>query len=144
MARARTDRSEPSEPSEPSDEHRLPETLAEVPLTDAALGVSAVSGKAFRSGDRCFGHVQDPRTGEPVQRALLAAVALPGATEADALSTALLVMGPAGLARLAEHQADLRAWLVLLEPGSSRRQRVLVHGSPATSRVPRTNVKCTA
>ena len=121
--------SEASDRSDPSDTHQLPETLTELALTDAALGVSAVSGKAFRSGDRSYGHVLDPRAGEPVQRALLAAVASPGATEADALSTALLVLGAAGLDTLAEHYPGLRAWLVLPALDGTGPHRA-VHGEP--------------
>lgn len=70
--------------------------LAVVPLCDEALSVSAVWGKSFQSGGKNFGHVIDPRTGEPAERALLAAVVLPDSTQADALSTALLTLGPAG------------------------------------------------
>lgn len=64
-----------------------------VHLQDNALSVSAVHGKYFEEGDKRYGHVLDPRVGEPVQGALLAAVVCPSATETDALSTALLVAG---------------------------------------------------
>jgi thiamine biosynthesis lipoprotein ApbE len=40
--------------------------------------------------------VLDPRVGRPVEGAVLAAAVLPSATEADALSTALLVLGDDG------------------------------------------------
>ena len=43
-----------------------------------------------------FGHVLDPRTGEPARGALLAAVVSESATETDAFSTALLVLGTGG------------------------------------------------
>lgn len=62
-------------------------------LEDCALSISAPHGKAFRSGDRRYGHVLDPRSGLPVQGTLLAAVRCPSATASDALSTALLVLG---------------------------------------------------
>jgi FAD:protein FMN transferase len=78
-----------------------PALLAVVPLRDEALSVSAVSGKFFQTGNKTFGHILDPRTGEPASRAVLAAVALPSTTETDALSTALLTLGPPGLDRLA-------------------------------------------
>ena len=73
--------------------------FAVVPLTDESLSVSAVWGKSFQAGGRFYGHVIDPRTGAPAETAVLAAVVLPSATDADALSTALLVLGPAGQAR---------------------------------------------
>jgi FAD:protein FMN transferase len=67
-----------------------------VELRDSALSVSAVWGKSFESDGKKFGHVLDPRTGWPVHNAVQAAVVLPSATETDALSTALLVMGLEG------------------------------------------------
>jgi thiamine biosynthesis lipoprotein len=69
--------------------------LESVPLTNGrALSVSAAHGKAFTAPDgRLMGHVLDPRTGEPAQAAQLAAVVADDATTADALSTALLVLG---------------------------------------------------
>src|SRR5436853_2102466 len=67
--------------------------LAVVPLKDDAMSVSAVWGKAFEVKGRVCGHVIDPRKGEPVDGAVLAAVVLPSAAETDALSTALLIEG---------------------------------------------------
>jgi thiamine biosynthesis lipoprotein len=78
------------------------EHLATVPLRDEAMSVSAVWGKSFQSGGKTLGHVIDPRTGEPAFKAMLAAVALPSATETDALSTALLISGEAGVDQIAE------------------------------------------
>jgi thiamine biosynthesis lipoprotein len=69
-------------------------------LRDSALGVSAVHGKAFRVGDRVYGHVIDPRTGRPASVAGSAAVSGPRAFECDALSTALLVRGAGWLPEL--------------------------------------------
>jgi thiamine biosynthesis lipoprotein len=71
-------------------------TIATVLLRDSALSVSAVWARSFEAQGRKFGHVIDPRTGQPVNNAVLAAVALPSATETDALSTALLVLGSEG------------------------------------------------
>ncbi len=62
-------------------------------LRDSALAVSAVHGKAFRVGDRVYGHVIDPRSGLPVSNARAALVSGPHSFECDALSTALLVRG---------------------------------------------------
>lgn len=70
--------------------------VAMVELEDQALSVSAVWGKSFEHEGKTFGHVIDPRLGEPVANAVLSAVALPSATETDALSTALLVVGLEG------------------------------------------------
>ena len=71
-----------------------------VTLRDEAFSVSAVWGRSFQDGSSRFGHIIDPRTGRPAGDTVLAAVALPSATESDALSTALLTLGPEGLAEL--------------------------------------------
>lgn len=76
------------------------ELLAVVPLENEAMSVSAIWGRSFQDGGKNYGHVIDPRTGRPTEAALLSAVVLPSATETDALSTALLTMGSAGLDRV--------------------------------------------
>ena len=94
---------------------RAPELapLAVVPLRDASLSVSAVWGRAFESGGRLYGHVIDPRTGEPASEAMLAAVVLSSATETDAISTALLTVGSKGH----DHISGLRAGMSTLVAG---------------------------
>ena len=69
------------------------EPLAVVTLYDEALSVSAAWGKAFEYKGQTYGHVIDPRTGFPVKGAVLSALVHESATTADALSTALMVMG---------------------------------------------------
>lgn len=81
-------------------------------LRDESLSVSATWGKSFRDGGKTYGHVLDPRTGEPVSGERMAAVALPSATESDALSTVLLVLGEQGKARLQELRPGLRMWFL--------------------------------
>lgn len=70
--------------------------LAVAMLEDSSLSVSAVWGKAFEANGKTLGHVLDPRKGHPVEGAVMTAVIAPSATEADALSTALLVLGRDG------------------------------------------------
>jgi thiamine biosynthesis lipoprotein len=72
-----------------------PNILATVMLQDEALSVSAVWGKCFKRNGKVYGHVLDPSSGLPVENALMAAVVTGSATETDALSTAMLVGGPA-------------------------------------------------
>jgi len=86
--------------------------LAIVPLKNEAMSVSAVWGKSFEAGGRIYGHVIDPRKGEPVDGAVLAAVVLPSATETDALSTALLVAGSAGHGQITSLRKDMRTVVV--------------------------------
>jgi FAD:protein FMN transferase len=99
--------------------------LAVVPLCDESLSVSAVWGKSFQSADKTFGHVIDPRAGRPVEGALLAAVALASTTESDALSTALLTLGAAGLDVVRRLRGAARA-LVAFREGDGL--RVVTHG----------------
>jgi thiamine biosynthesis lipoprotein len=87
-------------------------TLAIVSLKDEALSVSAVWGKCFQAEGRTFGHILDPRTGEPATAAVLAAVASPSATATDALSTALLTLGPSGHSRIASLPPGMRTLVV--------------------------------
>lgn len=89
-----------------------PTLLAAVALTDESLSVSGVLDQSFEVGGRTFGHILDPRTGEPAEAALLAAVALPSATETDALSTALLTSGQAGHGRIAGLRPGMRTLVV--------------------------------
>jgi thiamine biosynthesis lipoprotein len=74
--------------------------LSVAELRDAALSVSAVWGKSFTRGGTTYGHVIDPRSGQPTQAALLAAVSVESAADTDALSTALLVLGHEGHAQI--------------------------------------------
>jgi thiamine biosynthesis lipoprotein len=85
--------------------HNLPKHIS---LQDEALSISAVWGKSFEHEGRMLGHVMDPRTGQPSANAVLAAVALPSATETDALSTALLTMGPAGHQTISGLRTNIR------------------------------------
>ena len=95
--------------------------LPAVRLQDESLSVSAIWGRVFQASGKNFGHVIDPRSGQPVDGAWLSAVILPGATETDALSTALLTLGEAGLDRLNGGSADLRALVVGEAGGVAKR-----------------------
>jgi thiamine biosynthesis lipoprotein len=102
---------------------RPEEIVTGVSLRDEALSVSAVHGKAFEVEGRLLGHVIDPRSGRPVMGAQLAAVAAASATETDALSTALLVLGNAWLQQFCRLRPEARAWVVT-------KDRMLTSGHP--------------
>jgi FAD:protein FMN transferase len=101
--------------------------LARASLRDAALGVSAPHGRLFQRAGRLAGHVLDPRSGDPVDHTALAAVVTSSATDADAVSTALLVLGAAGVDRLAERFPD--ASLLVATPGAEGLRVDLVGGA---------------
>jgi thiamine biosynthesis lipoprotein len=67
-----------------------------VTLRDATLSVSGSFGRVSRIGGRDYGHVIDPRTGEPLTEGRQAAVLAPTGASAEALSKALLVLDTAG------------------------------------------------
>jgi thiamine biosynthesis lipoprotein len=85
--------------------------LLELELCDEALSVSSPHGKYFASEGVVYGHVVDPRNGMPVRSSATAVVVLPSATESDALSTALLVLGEKGLSKLVRIRPGIRLWL---------------------------------
>jgi hypothetical protein len=63
-------------------------------LTRASLSTTADTERGLVIGGQMHSHVIDPRTGRPVEGVLAAWVVHARATDADALSTALFVLGP--------------------------------------------------
>lgn len=88
-------------------------TFSPVGLKDEAMSVSAIWGRSFEVEGKLFGHILDPRTGEPAENAVLAAVVLPSATETDALSTALLLLGSSGHGQIASLRPRMRTFVML-------------------------------
>lgn len=89
-----------------------------IDLQDSALAVSAVHGRSFSKGGLDYGHVIDPRTGRPVEHTLLAAVTGPSAMTCDALSTAVLTTGNAGIKFMTSNFADYHGRVVSRAPRS--------------------------
>jgi len=92
--------------------------LAVVGLVDAALGTSGAATQFFVDRGRRLGHILDPRTGRPAAGVLSATVVAPTAAEADALSTALYVLGADGLAVVAPPGGPTAALVVLPGPAA--------------------------
>jgi FAD:protein FMN transferase len=81
-------------------------------LRDAALSVSAGHGRAFEAnGALLYGHVLDPRTGEPVPHTRAAGVTGPSSFLCDALSTVALVRGADWLPDLRQHWPGYDGWV---------------------------------
>ena len=78
------------------------------------LSVSAIWGRVFKDpvSGKTHGHVMDPRTGYPTGNSVLSAVTCTSATDADALSTALLILGKDGIDCLATSRPELGLLLV--------------------------------
>ncbi len=63
-------------------------------LRNRALGTSGAAFQQFVADGRVFGHIIDPRTGEPALGPASVTVLAPTAAAADALSTAFYLLGP--------------------------------------------------
>ena len=99
--------------------------IARLFLRDAALATSASGEQHFEAEGRRYGHVLDPRTGWPAEGVQSASVVAPGASVADALSTAILVAGPA----LAEAACAARPGTLALVVLDERPDEILAFGS---------------
>jgi thiamine biosynthesis lipoprotein len=97
--------------------------LATFQLRDEALGTSGSGTRFFVENGRKVGHILDPRCGQPAEGVLSATVVAATAADADALATALYVLGEPGLVQLAVERG-LRALLVL-PPAEAGKLRVL-------------------
>jgi len=76
-----------------------PERGIDVSLRDESLSISAPHGRTVEHNGETLGHIIDPRTGATARGADLAAAVCDSATDAEAWSTALLVLNdrPANL-----------------------------------------------
>jgi len=117
---------------EAPEDGRQPRAWAVLTLADAALATSGDYRRTLKQDGVRRSHILDPRDGEPVDHGLASAsVVADTAMQADALATALLVLGPEAGLRLAEREA----WAVLL---IERRDGALIeHTSAAFDRLTR-------
>jgi len=95
----------------------LDRLIATVRLHDRALATSGTANQYFESGGRRYGHVLDPRSGMPADELACVSVLAPDAATADALSTALFVMGLDKAADFCHHHSEIAA-LIMLKPES--------------------------
>jgi thiamine biosynthesis lipoprotein len=84
-----------------------------VRLKDCALGTSGAADQYFEWNGRRYGHVLDPRSGRPANELASASVLADDAATADALSTALFVMGLDKARDFCKDHAKIGAVLVL-------------------------------
>jgi thiamine biosynthesis lipoprotein len=96
---------------------RHDERLGEVMLENEAIGTSGSATQSFEHEGRRYGHLIDPRTGQPVTGIYTATAVAPSAAEADALSTAFYVMTSAQVERFCQDRPDIAA--ILVRPRSS-------------------------
>lgn len=90
-------------------------------LRNRGLGTSGAAFQQFEAGGRLYGHIIDPRTGEPPGAGPLSVTVLaPTAAEADALSTACYLLGPEASAELVARRPGVAAVFVVDHAGTPR------------------------
>ena len=75
------------------DPHARDRRWAILQLRNASLATSGAGEQFFESNGRRYGHILDPRTGQPAEGRLATTVVTSRAAEADALATAFFVGG---------------------------------------------------
>lgn len=89
------------------------EPVLSLRLAGVSVSTSSQSEHFFKSGKRRYGHILDPRTGSPVPAWGSVTVVSPDALAADALSTALFVMGPAAALRWGKEHPDVGVLIII-------------------------------
>ncbi len=105
-------------------------SLATVLLQNAGLGTSGSNVQYFRHEGRRYGHILDPRTGWPAEGLLSVTVIAPTTAEADAISTALFVMGRDAALEWCDRRPEVAAVLVPPPDGAGRLSPILCNLSP--------------
>ena len=94
--------------------------LVTLVMTDRAVATSGNYRRFVTIGGRRYSHIIDPRTGRPADAVPSVTVIAPNATDADALATAVSVLGVAEGLALIERLADTEAMLVTGTPDDYR------------------------
>ena len=87
--------------------------LAQIRLKNRALATSGSARQFFRHKGRRYSHILDPRSGQPAEGVLSATVLAPTAAEADALSTAVFILGHDRSRELLETRTDIGVIIAL-------------------------------
>lgn len=101
---------------------RWEETLGTIRLRDQALGTSGSGKQFFHFGGKRYSHIIDPRTGWPAQGMMSVTVICPSGAVADALATAMFVLGPELSRRFCEQHSEIAAILIYIDPRSGRQR----------------------
>jgi alpha-L-fucosidase len=94
--------------------------LSTVHLRDRSLSTSGSAEKYFEQEGQRYSHIIDPRTGRPAAEMMQVTVMASTATESDALSTAMFVLGPEGATDLLDGDVGVNALLVLAQKSNHR------------------------
>ena len=100
----------------PSTSQRVPQAV--IRLTDTGVATSGDYRNYFTHGGTHYSHTIDPRSGRPVAHALAAVTVVdPSTAYADAMATALLVLGPDEAPALAKELGIAGYFLIRNETG---------------------------
>jgi len=102
-------------------------------LRNCSLSTSGNYEKFFTVGAKTYAHILNPATGKPVEKMLAAIILAPCACDADALSTALYVMGVERSREYLGTHPDLMALFYLPGGKDQRFRRVLLHSARANA-----------
>lgn len=89
--------------------------LGTLRLRNRGLGTSGGAFQRFEIEGKTYGHILDPRTGRPADGPASVTVLAPTAAEADALSTALYLLGPEAARELSARRPEIG--VVIVEEG---------------------------
>jgi thiamine biosynthesis lipoprotein len=92
---------------------RPEEPLGILRIRNRGLGTSGTDFQHFEAGGRVYGHILDPRTGEPSLGPASVTVLAPTAAEADALSTAFYLLGAEAAASFIQDHPEVSAIFVM-------------------------------
>ncbi|KPJ89650.1 MAG: hypothetical protein AMS18_12285 [Gemmatimonas sp. SG8_17] len=94
------------------DPHDPTLAVSTIQLSNQSLSTSGSDRQYFAVNGKRYSHILDPRTGEPVTGMIQVTVIAPTATDSDALSTALFVLGSKRAAQLIEEVEGSAALLI--------------------------------
>jgi thiamine biosynthesis lipoprotein len=105
------------------------ERYATLLLRDQGMATSGSNIQYFRCQGRRYGHILDPRTGWPAEGLLSVTVIAPTAAQADALSTALYVMGLENALTWCDNHPEIGV-ILIPPPPQGRRLEPVVRNVP--------------
>lgn len=105
--------------------------LGIVRLRNRGMGTSGTDFQRFEVDGRVYGHILDPRTGEPALGPASVTVLAPTAAEADALSTAFYLLGPGFAADYVRNHPEIAALFVEEGPSDGAPRLTTFGLSPA-------------
>ena len=108
--------------------------LAIIPLSKGSVATSGQYERFRGDGDNTWGHILDPRTGQPCDQGLSVTVITDSALLADALATACFVLGPTEGLKLLEDTPGCEGLILFESPDGSMQLRSTVNW-PDTTRV---------